>query len=69
MLRGKIAACDAVIHLAGECYGAEPVHREPAAPRRSYTQMEYDLARELGKPLYVFLCGQGFPYLRHRKAC
>lgn len=65
MLLTKIAACDAVVHLAGECFGAEPVHREPAARRRSYTQMEYDLARELGKPLYVFLCGKDFPYDQH----
>ncbi len=65
MLRAKIAACDAVIHLAGECFGAEPLARDPSAPRRSYTQIEYDLARELGKPLYVFLCGLEFPYDPH----
>ena len=27
MLRKKILDCDAVIHVAGECYGAEPVQR------------------------------------------
>jgi ABC-type branched-subunit amino acid transport system substrate-binding protein len=65
MLRAKVAACDAVIHVAGECYGAEPGARDPEAPRRSYTQMEYDLARELKKPVYVFICGDGFPYDEH----
>lgn len=65
MLREKIATCDAVVHLAGECYGAEPHQRAPGEPRRSYTQLEYDLARELQKPVYVFVCGEGFPYDPH----
>jgi len=65
MLRVKIAACDAVVHVAGEVYGAEPGERDPAEPRRSYTQLEYELAAELGKPVYVFVCGAGFPYDEH----
>jgi branched-chain amino acid transport system substrate-binding protein len=65
MLSAKISECDAVVHVAGECYGAEPGARDPGKPRRSYTQMEYDLARELKKPVYVFVCGEGFPYDEH----
>ena len=65
MLRVKITACDAVVHVAGEVYGAEPSARDPAEPRRSYTQLEYELATELGKPVYVFVCGTGFPYDEH----
>ena len=65
MLRAKIVACDAVVHVAGEVYGAEPSARDPAEPRRSYTQLEYELATELGKPVYVFVCGTGFPYDEH----
>ncbi|MBV9127156.1 MAG: tetratricopeptide repeat protein [Verrucomicrobia bacterium] len=65
MLRAKIAACDAVIHLAGECYGAEPHEHDPSTPRRSYTQLEYDIARELKKTLYTFLCAPDFPYDAH----
>jgi hypothetical protein len=65
MLRAKLSACDAVVHIAGECFGAEPAQVDPAAKRRSYTQMEYDTARQLGKPVYVFLCGDGFPYDPH----
>lgn len=65
MLRAKIQACDAVIHLAGIVYGAEPQSRMADEPRRSYTQMEYDLARELKKPLYVFVCGEDFAYDEH----
>src|SRR5438105_2158573 len=48
-LRDRIASCDAVVHIAGHCYGAEPKNRPEDAPRRSYTQLEYDIAAELGK--------------------
>ncbi len=60
-LRERIDSCDAVVHIAGHCYGAEPGERPPDAPRRSYTQLEYDIAVELKKPVYVFLTGDGFP--------
>jgi len=65
MLRARIIACDAIVHVAGEVYGYEPQERAPGEPRRSYTQMEYDIARELGKPVYVFVCSAGFPYDPH----
>jgi tetratricopeptide (TPR) repeat protein len=60
-LRERINSCDAVVHIAGHCYGAEPPERFADAPRRSYTQLEYDIAVELGKPVYVFLTGADFP--------
>ena len=64
MLETRIAQCDAVIHIVGVRYGAEP---DPASvpegqARRSYTQMEAEIARKLGKKLYVFLCPEDFPY-------
>jgi hypothetical protein len=64
MLETRIAQCDAVIHIVGVRYGAEP---DPASvpegeTRRSYTQMEVEIARKLGKKLYVFLCPEDFPY-------
>ncbi len=62
MLRKRIKDCDAVIHLAGLRYGAEPRDLPPGVPRRSYTQMEYHLAREMGKPVYIFLLPDTFPY-------
>ena len=65
MLRERIAGCQAVIHIAGECYGFEPQERDPGEPRRSYTQLEYDIARELKKPLYTFLFAPEFPYDAH----
>ncbi len=64
-LRKQIASCHAVIHVVGEVYGMEPLQCPANEPRRSFTQMEYDIARELGKPVYVFVCGEGFPYDEH----
>jgi len=65
MLRDRISRCDAVIHIAGECYGSEPRSRDSGVPRRSYTQMEHDIAKELGIPLYVFVCAKSYPYDEH----
>ena len=69
MLEEKIKGCQAVIHIAGHRYGAEDENGEPALRghayaegRRSYTQLEHDLALRLGKRLYVFVCADGFPY-------
>jgi hypothetical protein len=55
MLRRKLQDADAVIHIVGFRFGAEPNQRPADAPRRSYTQMEFDIAREMQKPVYVFL--------------
>jgi hypothetical protein len=60
MLRDLIGRCDAVIHLTGLYYGAEPPQRPPGQRRRSYTQIEYDVARELKKPLYLFLATENY---------
>jgi tetratricopeptide (TPR) repeat protein len=65
-LRERIDSCDAVVHIAGHCYGAEPPERPADAPRRSYTQLEYEIAVELGKPVYVFLTGADFPADPHQ---
>src|SRR5262245_42322409 len=64
MIEDKVAACEAVIHIVGSRYGAEP---DPSTlpegtVRRSYTQMEADIARKLGKKLYLFVCHEDFPY-------
>ena len=55
MLRHRLCDCDAVIHVVGFRFGAEPNPRPASVPRRSYTQMEFDIAREMQKPVYVFL--------------
>jgi tetratricopeptide (TPR) repeat protein len=55
-LKASVGECDAVICLVGPVYGAAP----ESNPSRSYTQMEYDAARSLGKPVFVFLTGERF---------
>lgn len=63
-LKSQISGCDALIHIVGDRYGAEPdpETRPPGAMRRSYTQLEYDIAQRLGKKVFTFLCADGFPY-------
>ena len=58
MLRRRLHDSDAVIHIVGFRFGAEPNQRPANAPRRSYTQMEFDIARELQKPVYIFLSAE-----------
>ncbi|HYD49983.1 MAG TPA: ATP-binding protein [Terriglobales bacterium] len=53
-LSDKIRRAAAVICLIGESYGAEPIAGREGQPRRSYAQIEYDLARQHGKPTYLF---------------
>lgn len=65
MLKTKIQTCNAVVHLAGFYYGAEPQPVIPGPDRRSFTQMEYEIAVELKLPCYVFLCGKDFPFDKH----
>lgn len=71
-LRRKIDRCDAMVHIAGFRYGGEPEPNAlpPDTPRRSYTQWEYHLAKEIaakrekkGKrfPIYVLVTGVDFP--------
>jgi len=64
MLRAKISGCQAMIHIAGKWYGCEPnpSDRPTNAPRRSYTQLEYHIAKELGIRCYIFVCPDNFPY-------
>lgn len=55
ILREKLSEADAVVHLVGFRFGDEPKGRPADKPRRSYTQLEFDVARELEKPVYLFL--------------
>ena len=64
MLRARVEKCHAVIHLVGFHYGGEP---DPGSlpeetPQRSWTQLEHDIARELGLKTYLFVFGEGYPF-------
>ena len=61
MLREKIGGCDAAICLVGRHYGVEPHDRAADQPRRSYTQLEYETAVELGKRVFVFVAAEDCP--------
>lgn len=65
MLKVRLRECHSVIHIAGSVYGSEPLQRLDGEERRSYTQLEVDIARELGKPVYVFVCTESFPFDAH----
>lgn len=61
-VRARLEQCHAAVHIVGGAYGHEPQQRQPGEPRRSYGQLEYDLAILLRKPLRVFLCTDDFPF-------
>jgi len=62
MLRAKIKECDAVIVLIGLMYGSEPESGHKDGTRRSYTQLEYEFALELKRPVFVFFCEADYPF-------
>lgn len=55
VLRREIKKCDYVICLVGWHYGAEPSESQRAGKRRSYTQLEHDMAVEMGKQPFVLV--------------
>ncbi|WP_075089054.1 DUF4062 domain-containing protein [Verrucomicrobium spinosum] len=65
LMEHHISKCDAMIHLAGSCFGPEPANRPTAEPRRSYAQLEYAMARSLGKTVFAVVCDAEFPFLSH----
>jgi hypothetical protein len=53
IIKHTIEASDAVILLIGSAYGAEPPVK--VETRRSYWQIEVDIARSLKKPIFIFI--------------
>lgn len=60
-IRARMADCAAVLHIVGQAFGPGPEDAGEGEARRSFAQMEYDLAVEMTKPLHVLLLGDGFP--------
>lgn len=60
-LRKWIQRCDGIVCLVGFAFGAGP-HRHNEPPSRSYTQMEYDIAMDLGLPVYLFIAREGLKH-------
>ncbi len=65
MLRQKIDACQGVVQLVGQCYGAEPPAPDEKFGRVSYTQYEALYARERGKKVWYLFMDKSFPIDAH----
>ena len=61
MLDRQIDDCRGVVHLVGECYGAEPPDADTQYGRVSYTQYEALRARQCGKKVWYLLLDGDFP--------
>jgi tetratricopeptide (TPR) repeat protein len=64
LLEDKLKDCDAVVCLIGTAYGGEPSARIDSELRRSYTQLEYFVARRLNKPVFLFVADESTPFER-----
>lgn len=64
MLENKISECHAVIHIVGFHYGGEPelATLPKGKQRMSWTQMERDIAKRLGKKIFTFICTEHFDF-------
>lgn len=60
LLKKLVVSCDAVICMVGKRFGNAPRQANGSGGSRSYTQMEYDFAREARKPVYLFF-GKDLP--------
>ena len=57
-LREQIDACEGLVQLVGQGYGAEPATMDPEYGRVSYTQFELLYAVRQGKKTWVIVVGQ-----------
>lgn len=61
LLSDKIRAADGVVCLIGRSYGGAP-RNQPFDPPRSFTQLEYYIAQELQKPIFLFVARPDYPF-------
>lgn len=64
-LRRLMSGCDAAVFLVGECYGGAPKGQETEYPR-SYTQLEYDFAKSVDMPCWLFVADKKAEFDEHR---
>jgi hypothetical protein len=62
LLEDKLNGCEAVVCLIRLAYGGEPSARPDGETRRSYTQLEYFVAKRLGKPIFLFVADESTPF-------
>ncbi len=64
-LRQEVKECDVLIHIVGKRYGSAPKTEQYLSKvgyACSYTQLEYWLAKDFKKTVFVILCSDEFPY-------
>lgn len=59
-LREQLDACEGLIQLVGEGYGAEPPEVDPEYGRISYTQFEFLYAHKQKKKTWIIVIGKDF---------
>ena len=60
-----IAECDAVLNLIGHCFGPKPAQFDLKQRRRSYGEIEQELAQRLGKPIFTLVCAPQYFFDQH----
>lgn len=64
-LRSEVKECDVLIHIVGNRYGSAPKTEQylsKAGYSCSYTQLEYWLAKDFKKKVFVIMCRDNFEY-------
>ena len=60
-----IAECDAVFHLLGSTFGPKPAQFDLKQPRRSYGEIEHEIAQRQGKPIFTVVCADHYFFDQH----
>src|SRR5438105_1388917 len=66
VLRDKIDACEGLIQIVGQGYGAEPPEADAGYGRVSYTQFEFLYARAQKKKTWLLFAGDACTRDTHR---
>lgn len=54
-IKTRVQECDLLVGIVGLCYGASPI-----GSTKSYTEIEYDVAKQAKIPCLMFLCPDNF---------
>lgn len=60
-----IGECDAVFHLVGRTFGPKPAQFDLKQRRRSYGEIEHEIAQRLGKPIFTVVCADHYFFDQH----
>src|SRR6185369_11320206 len=60
-----IAECDAVFHLLGRTFGPKPAQFDLKQRRRSYGEIEHEIAQRQGKPIFTIVCADHYFFDQH----